>query len=185
VAPTVPETESAAVNELSENAETNQWVRGIAAEACAALFSDYGVLLHRTEEYPKDAQQVLYCGVMGFVGRALRGSCLLAASESALMRSRPLEGPVRDWTGELTNQLVGRLKLRLLTRGVDVAMTTPIVLRGEHLAPLPRRRLQPITFEANPGAVVLWVELEAAPDFKLMPESEARRTVAEGELVLF
>ena len=170
---------------FQENQEVTRVVQEMASLACRELFEAYGVGLKPTVSSPHDLAEVLYCGVMGFVGQGVRGSCLLAASQAPLEASRPAEGPVRDWIGELTNQLVGRMKAKLLLRGAGVVMTTPIVLRGEHLAPLPRKNMPPIAFAAQSGLVLLWVELEVDDDFVLKAESEHPESVVVTEPLFF
>ncbi len=169
-----------------QNDLVSAWIREAAMEACSALFDAYGVCVSPTPEGPLSEQsELLYCGVIGFMGADIRGTCLLAASEDPLLRSRPVEGSIRDWTGELTNQLAGRLKVRLLGRGVRIAITTPVVLRGEHLAPLPRRALRPVAFDANPGAILVWVEAETGKDFVLEAATPEASLAPESDFVLF
>ncbi len=170
---------------FSENEAITREVHDMAAAACLELFEAYGVGLARASADPEGPSDVLYCGVMGFVGQGVRGSCLLAASRTPLERSCPTPGPIRDWMGELTNQLVGRIKAKLLSRGVRVAMSTPIVLRGEHLRPLPRKNLPPMAFSVESGLLLLWVELEVAQDFELKEESEVADSTAVGEALFF
>ncbi len=168
----------------TEDPDVQDTVRQIAAESCLSLFGAYGLCLERDDRV-EHVDEVLYCGIMGFVGRGLRGACLLAATPPPLERSRPVEGSVRDWTGELTNQLMGKIKTRLFAFGCTVAMTTPIVLRGEHLAPLPRKNLAPMVFVARPGTILLWVELETEDGFALQPATSAPCTAEAGEVLLF
>ncbi len=168
----------------TEDLDVCETIRQIAAESCLGLFEAYGLGLERDDQMDH-VDELLYCGVMGFVGRGLRGACLLAATPPPLERSRPVEGSVRDWTGELTNQLMGKIKTRLFAFGVTVAMTTPIVLRGEHLAPLPRKNLAPMVFAARPGAILLWVEIETEHGFELRPAAAPPCTAEAGEVLLF
>jgi hypothetical protein len=77
----------------------------------------------------------LFSGVMGFVGDSVRGTCLLAAPEGTIRAAAPHAAAARDWIGELANQLVGRLKAKLMARGGTIALSTPVVLRGVKLSP--------------------------------------------------
>ena len=169
----------------STHAETVALLEQIAGTACASLFEAYGVALQRvntTEAVPSSSAPILYSGVVGFGSPGIRGACILAASEKPILQSIPVEGSLRDWIAELANQLVGRIKNKLLAYGAEVHVTTPVVLRGQHLAPLPRRELPPLSFQTDGGNVFVWIELETAADFVLGPPSEA---VAEGEALLF
>jgi len=61
-----------------------------------------------------------------------------------------------------------------------------VVMRGEHLAPLPRFVLKPQAF-ATPdgGRVFLWVEVEAKPGFELTEVPQGAAPISEGEALLF
>jgi hypothetical protein len=165
--------------------ETVALLEQIAGAACTSLFEAYGVDLQRMsgpEPTPTAPAPILYSGIVGFGSPGIRGACILAASEKPILQSNPVDGSLRDWIAELANQLVGRIKNKLLAHGTEVYVTTPVVLRGEHLAPMPRRELPPLSFKTDGGSVFVWIELETAADFVLGPPSTA---VAEGEAVLF
>jgi CheY-specific phosphatase CheX len=173
--------------QVAEENETSpqRAVEGFAAEACRTLFQAYGVELTEIDPNEASADTFLLGAVIGFSGPGLRGTIILASTEMALKDSNPTDGSLRDWIAELANQLVGRVKNRLLRDGVDVYVTTPVVMRGEHLAPLPRFVLQPQAFTARErGKVCLWVEVEAAPDFRLVP-ALGELPVEEGSTLLF
>lgn len=134
---------------------------------CVELFAAYGVDVTRTAER-SDGGELLLCGILGFTGDALRGAIILAAGEGPFSRSNPLPGsPSRNWCAELTNQLVGRIKNALLARGVEIHLSTPVVLRGAHLAPLPRRELPPLSFWTGGELICVWTELEYEPGLVL------------------
>ena len=84
---------------------------------------------------------------------------------------------------ELANQLVGRLKAKLLARGATIALSTPVVLRGVRLSPLPRTDVDPVVFESTSGKVLVWLEVEIETDFQLGEERALK--ASEGELLVF
>ena len=159
-------------------------IGSLGADACTELFGAYGVGLAPTKKTWADDDERLLSGIMGFVGRHVRGTCLLATTEKTLVESCPTQGKLRDWIGELTNQLVGRLKTKLLGCGVEVFVTTPIVLSGVRIQPLPRGSLEPSVFSAPAGDVLVWVEVEAERDFALGSLHPSRAN-SEGEVILF
>jgi CheY-specific phosphatase CheX len=173
---------------MSDPNEVNDRVNGelsdIAWQACIAMFKDYGVEIEKTNCEEAKTAEILYCGAMGFVGAKLRGSILLAATKMAVERSCPPNGVARDWTGELTNQLVGRVKTRLLARGIETMLATPLVLQGEHIAPVPRRKLNPGCFSCQPGVVLVWVDVECDSDFELGAPSDDL-TAGAGDALFF
>src|SRR5438105_11537361 len=65
---------------------------------------------------------------IGFAGRLLRGSLTLVAPFSLLQTTYPFalraepeaELDVLDWSGELANQLLGRISNRLAARGIEL-----------------------------------------------------------------
>jgi CheY-specific phosphatase CheX len=161
--------------------ETQQLLNTIAADACRDLFASYGVVLSKQAQNDASAP-VHLSGIVGFSGPGISGTCVLAASEDPIARTNPVQGSLREWIAELSNQLVGRIKNQLLVRGADVYVTTPVVLRGEHLAPVPRMAVPPLSFETERGNVFVWVEFETAPELILGPPIE---TMSEGDTMLF
>jgi hypothetical protein len=172
-------------NTFTENQQVASSVTEIVDSACQQLFEAYGLPLTPLRGADRVPGALVLCGVMGFVGSGLRGACLLAGTREPFDKSRPSEGSPRDWVGELTNQLMGRVKLKLLKRGTEIVLTTPIVLQGEHIAPLPRKHLVPSIFAAPVGHVLVWLDLETKEGFQLAPESEGELEPAEGDALFF
>jgi CheY-specific phosphatase CheX len=166
-----------------KNLETQQVIENLAEEACLSLFDAYGVRLEPGEKRVVTDDRSL-TGIIGFTGQGITGMCLVDASEAPLVASNPTGGALRDWVAELSNQLAGRLKHKLLALGVEVYITTPIVLRATRIEPLPRHTLVPKIFTAANGAVNLWVEVETSPEFEMVPGA-VEEAVAEGETLLF
>lgn len=171
----------------AQELETQLLVENLAEEACLSLFDAYGVQLDHQQpgSVPKANDERSLTGIIGFTGNSITGMCLVAASEEPLIASNPAGGSLRDWVAELSNQLAGRLKHKLLAQGVEVYITTPIVLRATRIEPLPRRKLIPRGYSLKTGGTVsLWVEVEIGPDFQLSP-NEGETPVAEGETLMF
>jgi hypothetical protein len=169
---------------MSENDDVALHIAELGQSACFELFSAYGVTLQAPTRVWTDTDDRLLSGVIGFVGPRVRGTCLLAGGEAPLGDSCPEGGRLRDWVGELTNQLVGRLKSKLLARGVEIALTTPIVLSGVRLKPLPRGRLEPAVMNAKSGPILIWTEVETDTEFAFGAE-QAGLTGHEGAVLLF
>jgi len=169
--------------------QRNPRVQGLfdaaAAAACEELFDAYGVVLERISLPGALAEGLAYCGILGFAGPSVRGTCLLATTEGPLVDSDPVGGPSRDWMGELVNQLVGRIKNRVLSHGVEFYVTIPVVLRGQHIAPLPRPDLPPLAFGAPRGQVLVWIEIETAAGFEPSVVPIPNESAAEGETLIF
>lgn len=149
--------------------ERARFFEEIAGRSCRELFGQYGVTLNSVDEEAQPiSPKFLFCSVISFSGRRLRGTLVLAMTEDLPAKTSPLGTavPTRDWVGELSNQLLGRVKIELLRHGVEISLNLPAVLRGEHLAPLPRRALKPVKFAASTGAVAIWIEVEMEPGFQ-------------------
>jgi hypothetical protein len=159
-------------------------IEDLAQESCLSLFEAYGVALTKSEAAADLGDAVRLTGVVGFTGPGILGMCLISGTDGPLSATNPAEGSLRDWMAELANQLAGRLKHKLMARGAVVYITTPIVLQGARIEPLPRHRFKQQTFECESGKVALWVEAETAPEF-VLNESAVEETVAEGEAMLF
>jgi hypothetical protein len=71
--------------------------------------------------------------IIGYSGAALKGTVMLAVSREGLSATRPVGDDDRDWLAELSNQLLGRVKNQLFRHGVQISMSTPLVIRGERL----------------------------------------------------
>ncbi|HTV21622.1 MAG TPA: hypothetical protein VMG12_23195 [Polyangiaceae bacterium] len=164
------------------NDSTNARISLMASEACVALWQDYAIELTPAAFGEREASdEPMLFGAIGFVGDGLRATCLLGAHQRLLHVSGRARNQPRDWIAELSNQLVGRIKLRLLGCGVNVRLTTPLALSGIRLKPLPRLAQEPLAFESASGPVIVCLELETEADFVLPAEQPL--DVTPGELI--
>ena len=156
-------------------------------ESCLSLFDDYKLPLVRVPlDQIKGDPELLYCAVVGFSGDQMRGSVLLATSREPLGRTSPTtDASFREWIAELSNQLLGRIKNKLIPRGVTLHLSTPVVLRGQHLAPVTRAELVPVVFNCDDGHVCVWFDCEQNPGLDLSQVNEEAAMITEGESMLF
>ena len=169
---------------LLEDDQLASHVADLTAGCCVDLFAAYGVALNPSHAEFIVSDEVLLSGVIGFFSPDLRGTCLLVGNRSPIELSSPQKQHTRDWVGELTNQLVGRLKRKFLGFGLEVALTTPVVLSGLHLRPMPRGKLTPRVFSTESGSIMIWLEVEAEPGFEFGP-AISDSTSVEGEVLMF
>src|SRR3954447_20163507 len=103
---------------MSADNDPQKLFEQLAAAACQELFAQYGLTVRRaTQSDAPVSPEFMMCSVIGFSGRHLRGALVLALTEELPDRSSPLPaapGRRRDWVGELSNQLLGRVKIELL-----------------------------------------------------------------------
>lgn len=125
---------------------------------------------------------------VGFTGRELRGTLVLDASKALLERSYPAGAPgvttadedLCDWSGEITNLLLGQVKRELSGRGVTIQLSTPVVISSEAMCAHPSARpIESIThrFEAAGARARVRLDVAAEPNFALAtqrPPSLAR-----------
>lgn len=159
-------------------------------QCCRELFAAYqlDVQPRGRDEFPA-SEELALCGVMGFGGKKIRGALVLATTREPLEVTNPNGfGSQRDWVCELANQLLGRVKNRLISVGVEILLATPAGLTGDHLCPSPGKLRAPQVFAAGAGFICAWIDCELAEGF-VLPESLGcgpfERAVGEGETVLF
>jgi CheY-specific phosphatase CheX len=140
--------------------------------------------------------------IIGFGGAedapSLRGSLILSANHGLLERSCPaprVAGQVgcsaetlQDWIGELANQLLGRLKSRLLAHGVTIQLGTPTTVSGLELrvrSCAADRQATPLWFVAGDDWLVVRLDALASPNAKLESSPDPSSSAAEGDVLLF
>jgi CheY-specific phosphatase CheX len=162
-------------------------INQVVTSACTSLFADYSLAL-----VPVDAttlterSNIMFCGVVGFTGDQMRGALVLATSGEPLGRTLPsTDASLREWIAELSNQLLGRIKNKLVVHGVTLHMSTPSVLRGELIAPVSKTPLQPYTFSCDGGVVCVWIDLEIVPGVDLTQVTDTPDLLSEGSGFLF
>lgn len=160
-------------------------IEEMTADSCVELFDAYDVPLTTAENSLWAlSNEPLFSGVIGFVSAEVRGTCLLACERGPLEKSCPPGGQIRDWTGELSNQLLGRLKTKLLGHDVEIGLSTPIVVQGIRLQPLPRQAIEPAVYKSPAGMVLVWVEVEIATGF-VLPPARVPDAGNTGDLLMF
>ncbi len=167
----------------------NRPIDDLVFDCCRDLLCSYAldVLPRGRDAYPS-ADQLALCGIMGFGGRQMRGALVLAATREPLEKTNPGGfSSQRDWICELANQLLGRVKNRLLSVGVEILLATPAGLSGENLNPTPGKLRAPQVFGVEKGFVCVWIDCEFADGFELLmtPSANFEAALPEGEAILF
>ncbi|MDX2018942.1 MAG: hypothetical protein SF187_01780 [Deltaproteobacteria bacterium] len=174
---------------MTDEKQVRSFLETLTTESCVKLFQDYNV--HVSENgsgAAGGADGILYCGIVGFTADNFRGSLVLSATAEPLARSNPVTGAgsQRDWTAELSNQLAGRVKNRMLPHKVDISISTPVVLRGEHIFMEASSCLRPLVFDAPGGVITVWIDIELLDGFEMSFErDETQAAVEEGESLMF
>jgi CheY-specific phosphatase CheX len=179
-------------------------VETVAPKACVELFATNGVRLvrpgrRRNQSAPPPLNRATVAGVVGFAGAEIRGTVVIVSTFSLLAAARPkaLGGMlsessssdwilVRDWAGELANQLLGRITNRLAHFGIALRASTPVALSGHALA-----YARPASKDTRPFVFTwenqqIWFWFDAVYDKSLKLEPVASETIPnEGDVVFF
>ena len=135
--------------------------------------------------------------VIGFSGEGMTGELAVVAPRSLMRSSYPVPGrrdsaseaEVDDWAGEFANQVLGRLRSRLLMKGLDIQPSTPHTMPADAL---PRRRgsaldacsLRCYASSEQHDLVELWLDFAPA-SVDLSGDGEGTEALAPGEVVWF
>ena len=162
-----------------------------AIESAVGLFLSYSVCLECADETQSEIISDLeLCGIVGFVGREISGTLLLAATPEPLKSSNRVAARQRDWMAELSNQLFGRIKNRLLRRGLQLIGAPPAVIGGDHLVAFTgRSQCQPIVLRSPTGGrVCVWMDYTVNTDLPFaLSDGDAENAPVphEGDVLLF
>jgi len=146
-----------------------------------------------TPKEAPDPSQIV--ALIGFAGSALRGTLTLIAPSQLFRRSFPAHGNVTcgewevfDWAGELANLVLGRVKVGLAARGVDVESGTPRVMRVSQLQGLPSTEptVCATSFSTHDGPMTVRIDAVGSNDGRLFTiDSVTDDSLPEGEVILF
>ena len=167
--------------------EVEQLFTVMAFEAGMSLFSAYDVSLEPTDlDTFRQNSTLTLLSVIGFAGKQIAGTLVLGATREPLKRSKPSLASDRDWIAELANQLLGRIKNKILRKGIVFYAMPPAVVSGDHLAPVVSGAdFRPCVFTTPGGLVCLWIELHLAGDLQPDPPADEEPIADEGDLLLF
>lgn len=159
--------------------------------AATELFESQGIELRAVAQTESSME---IAATISFSADELRGTAGIGLSPSTLERlltsafdDRPPSDPL-DWLGEALNQLLGRLKNKLLGYGVAISPALPTVLRGIRLElrPAGLSSLWTYGFEMPAGSFCVWVDVHMLEGLTLAPRGGPEfQAVREGELLLF
>ena len=91
-----------------------------------------------------------------------------------------------DWLRELSNQVLGRFKGRMLARGLTLHIALPQSVRGMHLVPDEHRhnRITWTVLAMAPGPLLVWLDLERIEGQELQV-GPPKPACPSGDLILF
>ncbi len=147
--------------------ELTRFLTDTTARCTVDLFATGALAVALTTSAPPAAG---FIGTVGFVGDDARGALWWEISRETArgMSGFDEELLVRNWVGEMANQLLGRVKSQSLARGVAFRLGTPVVIAGtclEIAGAVPNHIV--LTFLGEHGPLRVSLELVAAPTLKL------------------
>ena len=132
--------------------------------------------------------KAVLAAAIGFTGRQARGSLALTLPKALALETAPLEAleelVLSDWVGEMANQLLGRLKNRLIPHGVDIRLSTPTIVEGRQVRILALRGTsicEALMCGGHPVFICLHTVVVPSIDLRACEEVAQ----SEGEAVLF
>jgi len=138
-------------------------------------------------------------GMVEFSGPRVRGRLVLISNFGVFAQTRPpaiatplSEGAardwmvIRDWSGELANRLLGRVKNRLLSHDVDFQVSPPVSLSGRGLAMAIEDKTNAQWLSFGRGEKVVRVVFDFGEDPAAPPaKPSAERPAREGDVIEF
>jgi len=149
-------------------------------------------------EVHRASVEVHFASVIGFSGGVFKGSLVAICEAAFLDKSHPNHqmgmpvGPneIADWSGEVSNQLLGRIKNILSANDVKFDMGTPTTVSGKtmQIAEPKEGILLKLTFTGEYGPLDVFVQAVmdkslVIKDVDLEKQHEASAT--EGESIIF
>ena len=173
--------------------ETLQRIDSYIESSTRELFKSQGMEVEPEPRREAKAVNPL-AATIGFTSENLRGFLMLSLDRELAARSLPAnlrglagnEEILADWTGELSNQLLGRLKARFCPTGIEISLSTPIVFTGKDMHRFPNTApLQRSLFFAE-GRLVVEIQACYDRDFEIPEEGELPKpSQSEGEVLFF
>jgi hypothetical protein len=156
------------------------------------LFHAHGVAVAPLGSSPVGNQQRYYdcAGMIGFDGASLSGTLTLSIPTAVFgfhCESRPVgeTTALTDWTQELINQLLGRVKNRLTMFQTNLKPHLPSVLSGSALERLRQRSPSEVLYRFRSLRGDIIVTLDAPLDNAVLIYSGAAVVAQEGDVILF
>jgi hypothetical protein len=145
-----------------------------------------GVTLLASDEVCANERELAV--TVSFGGPFLRGTLALAVTRPLLCALSPLRDASDtlehgDWIRELGNQLLGRVKNKLVPYGIALSSGAAAVLEGRELTPWAGENLIEERLRCGEGVVRVWLDAHARDDAPLTRSDE--RAANEGSVLLF
>ncbi len=180
------------------NARDHLILNELYVQACRALLSAYGLTVTVREHGsgPGGGNKASYVSVLGASGEGISLSSMLKIERDLVISMHPVgsanvtQPDVEDWCLELNNQLVGRVKNKLLGYGPAVLVGLPVLLKGTDVSAVagPNSEVHQYSVESAEGQITLTLSTLIAPGVELHemePSMNDGAVLIEGAVALF
>lgn len=180
------------------NAKDHEVLNELYVEACRALLAAYGLTAKVREEGGGTSAlaKACYVSVLGASGEGIRLSSMLRIDRGLVISTHPSgsdnvsQPDLEDWCLELNNQLVGRVKNKLLGYGRVVLVGLPLLLTGTDVSAvtMPHSEVHQYSVESADGQIILTLATLIAPGVELSemePSMDGEAAMEEGAIALF
>jgi len=167
----------------------------IVVSASRHVFPSCGIPLAEQLTDAVDSPEKQLVAFMGFTGDALRGTMAIVVPTDVMREAYPLplrdkdrpEFEVFDWAAEVANRLLGRIKVALAARSVEIEASTPRVMLAEqlHVTRSTRGTVCSACFASGDTSVRVWFDATASEGQPLFGVVNDDFSQAEGDVLLF
>lgn len=179
------------------NMESHDYFRARLSQAVIELFRDYGVECTSTGGASTGCLAAPSEGevgsMVGLKGNNFRGGLALVAPAALVAQMLPVPPVVeradlqlRDWSAEMANQLIGRLKNKLATRALDfdVGPATCFRCTSIRFSFPPDANGVSLSFTTPSAQVRVYLDCSFIADL-VASDDPTMQVIAEGDTVLF
>ncbi len=168
---------------MSEN--NNEILAGVVAQCVEKVFEAYETELTRADVSDPGHEVV---AVIGYAADQVRGGLALGITKDLAQKTMPTpDTPLYDWAGELANQILGRVRNKMLSYKLDIQISTPVVLHGlgVQVAPPGHQGVKVASYKSNEDVVQVLLEARFEEGYEFPEKDEGEGVVDEGEMLLF
>ena len=174
----------------------NEEIIKLFEEAFSDLFADHEINVEKKDFSELECTETSMC-IIGAGSAHLKLSICLNAEKSVLQGTYPAnlgepnDEKLTDWIGELSNQLMGRLKNKLINYECRVSMNIPTIVYGQNMGMvLPKKSVvTSYSFSSKVGQINTMLSIITKPEieneFDFNAPSADGGPSEEGELMFF
>ena len=177
----------------SSNAAPISTVIDLYVQASNELFSVYGLAAGARDTGPRIRHETRYVSILSATGEEIRLLSTLNVDESLLASMHPAKAgrlsqrELEDWCRELNNQLVGRMKNKLLRIGCQVMTGLPSLITGTDISAVaaPELDFREYFFASAHGRLESTLAMLLAPTLAFADAPDAAQVLHEGAHAMF